>query len=853
MAADALSSLEFLHIPPTPESALQALAEPVRHWFAGRFAEPTAAQRLAWPAIAAGKHLLLCAPTGYGKTLAAFLPIFGELLAGPRTLRCLYVAPLKALIGDIRKNLREAAVGVGQPRIRVGIRTGDTSQRRRRLLSQRPPHVLLTTPESLAVLLCGPTHLFGELRWVIVDELHALAGNKRGADLSLSLERLQGLTRHPLQRVGLSASCAPLAEAAQFLAGTGRPCAIAQVSADAPLRLHIEPLPDAGKTFFTRLVNRLEEEIAGHETTLIFSNTRSLAERLTWTCKQRWPQWVDALAAHHSSLAAGRRREVERLLKLGRLRAVFCSTSLELGIDVGSVENVVLIHPPGAVVRLLQRVGRAGHAPGKPRRGLVLTDSPSEIFEAAVTAASITAGSAAVPYERLDVATQPLDVLCQQLLGMASLQEWTADEAFALVRRAYPYHSLARDDFDACLAYLSGRGRDGGAWLPARLDWDGDRFTLRDERTLRLLRRNVGTILSEEPCMVRRLDPEQPDEYGPAIGELDEAFADRLNPGDRFLLDGRCLQVSRSGFKTLLVEEVPGRPRVPRWQGGGWRLSAELAFRLYAARYQMGEALRDGRLAGELRTEYGLGDEAGRQLVEHFQRQEGVSEIPGPGRLLVECVPSAFDVDYFLHTPLHQLANDALARVVCARLSRERGLTAYSLAADLGCMLTLTAPAELTPDDWRRLLSEENLDADLAAAVAEAGLVRERFRQVALTGLMLLRNPLGGRHKVGGRDWAERRLFEQVTAIDPEFVLLRQALREVRREVCDASEALAYARKLPGLEVRCRWLTCCSPFAEGWSRMESVVSEPRASPEEALRRLHSSLTGQNGAAAGGSS
>src|SRR5437588_1124014 len=175
---------------------------------------------------------------------------------------------------------------------------------------------------------------------------------------------------------------------------------------------------------------------------------------------------------------------------------------------------------------------------------------------------------------------------------MASQQEWTVEEAFALVRRAYPYHALARADFDACLDYLSGRGRDGRAWLPARLHWDGDRFTLRDERTLRLLRRNVGTILSEEPCVVRRLDPEQPDEYGPAIGELDEAFADRLNPGDRFLLDGRCLQLNRSGFRTLLVEEVPGRPRVPRWQGGGWRLSAELAFRLYAQRFQMGEALR---------------------------------------------------------------------------------------------------------------------------------------------------------------------------------------------------------------------------------------------------------------------
>jgi Lhr-like helicase len=264
----------------------------------------------------------------------------------------------------------------------------------------------------------------------------------------------------------------------------------------------------------------------------------------------------------------------------------------------------------------------------------------------------------------------------------------------------------------------------------------------------------------------------------------------------------------------------------------------------------MGEALRDGRLAEVLQSEYGLEDDACRPLVEHFQRQEGVSEIPGPGGLLVECVPSPFGVDYFLHTPLHQPANDAVARVLCRRLLRARGLTAYSLAADLGCMLTLTAPAELGPDDWRHLLREEDFDTDLASAVAEAGLVRERFRQVALTGLMLLRNPIGRRRKVGGHDWAERRLFEQVTAVDLNFVLLRQARREVGQEVCDGAAALAYLGKLPGLAVRCRWLGCCSPFAEGWSRMEPAAAEPRESPEQALRRLHSALTGAAESAAG---
>jgi ATP-dependent Lhr-like helicase len=868
MASDASLELDFLSIVPSSEVALAALTKPVRDWFSHRFGAPTAAQCLAWPTLAAGRNLLLCAPTGSGKTLAAFLPILDRLLTEPAasSIRCLYITPLKALANDIRKNLwlclraiREFT-GPSEPdtftMVRVGLRTGDTSPRERRRFRRRPPAILLTTPESLAVLLSQriSADLFGGLRWVVVDEVHALAANKRGADLAISLERLTALAAGQLQRIGLSATCRPLTEVARFLVGPCS-CTIASVADTAPLTLAIEPLEEAGG-FLNRLMDRLEPELATNQTTLIFTNVRSLAERLAWALRRRFPAWDEQIAVHHSALAAARRRSVERRLKKGRLRAVVSSTSLELGIDIGSVDTVVLVHPPGGVVRLLQRVGRGGHGPGRPRRGLVLTASSAELLEAAVTGACCA--SPAVQQEPLRVPTFPLDVLCQQLLGMAAQRPWSRAEAFELVRRAYPYRDLPRDDFDACLHYLSGRHADGGAWLPARLSWDGDAFTILDERTARLLRRNIGTIIAEEPRMV--LLHEEGQWQGPrpsrCVGHVDEAFAERLQPGDRFLLDGLCLEFRHSEGQTLVVEEVIGRPLTPRWGGEGWPLSADLAQRLYLLRVRAAEALREGpaALAELLRREYALEAQAVTLLTAYFQRQESFSEIPDGLGCLVEVVGSDTGTDYYVHTPLNRAGNDALARVTAWRLARAWGRSATSVVADLGFAVLLPrrwrfdpqpeAPLALTPECWRGLLSPHGFEAHLTEAVAGSDLLRERFRRVALTGLMLLRNPLGRRRQVGGPGWAERRLFEQVHTADPGFVLLRQALREVREECYDVHAARTFLENLGSGPLRFRYLPCVSPFAEGWTQLAAGPAESVETADESLRRLHTALMGQ---------
>jgi ATP-dependent Lhr-like helicase len=843
MASDAAGRMAYLSLPPSPETALEALPDPVRDWFCQRFGQPTLAQRLAWPVVRAGHNLLLCAPTGTGKTLAVFLPLLGRLLTDPSRggVCCLYVSPLKALTSDVHRNLRSYLAGIasflsaGAVPVRLQTRTGDTSARARRQLVRQPPDILLTTPESLAVLLSqrGTVGLLSGVRCVIVDEIHSLAGSKRGADLSLSLERLEELAGG-VQRLGLSATCAPLTTAALFLVGVGRSCTIARAPEAAALKLRVEPLSEAGGGLCDRLVSRLAPELESAPTTLLFANARRLAERLAWALRQRFPQWQEQIAVHHSCLAARRRRDVERRLKRGLLRVVVSSTSLELGIDIGAVENVILIHPPGGVVRLLQRVGRGGHGPGRRRRGLVLTASTAGLLEAAVTASS----GRAEQVEPLRLPEHPLDVLCQHLLGLATQGWWQKGRALELVRRAAAYQELSEGDFEDCLNYLSGRRRDGQTWLPARLRWQQDRFTVADERSARLLRRNLGTILGEERRSVRL-------QSGGGIGEVDEAFAERLQPGDRFLLDGRCLELKRAGISSLEVEEVIGRPAAPRWAGEAWPCSAELARRLYLLRSRAAEALLQGpaSLDDLLRREYRLDAAARGPLTAYFRQQEAVSEIPAACVCLVECVSGEDGEGYYFHTPLNRPANDALGRLAARRLARPGGRCVVSIAADLGFLLQVQGGPALSADELRRLLAAESFDADLDDALKDSDLLRERFRRAVLIGLMLLRNPLGSRRKVGGADWPERRLFDQVRAADSDFVLLRQARREVREECLDVAMARAYAQEMPRRALRCRRLAQPSPFAEGWTQQLVGAVETSVDPADALQRLHAALTG----------
>jgi len=821
----ATDALTYLHLPASPDGALAALSKPLAIWFRERYTTPTRVQRLAWPALLRGAHLLLSAPTGSGKTLAAFVPIFdGVLRNQPADLRCLYIAPLKALVRDIAKNLRRAWRDIDADfKLRLGIRTGDTAAATRRRMFEAPPHILLTTPESLAVLLSQPhgRGLLATLRTVVVDELHALAATKRGTDLALCLERLEETlpAGSKLQRIGISATVTPLDEAARFLVGAGRSCSIASVGDLSVMDLDLEPLPCPGEDglprgYFARLLHRLDGELRRHRTTLIFATIRSNAERLAWLLARRHPDKADAIEVHHSSLSAARRREIEQRLKRGELWAIVSSTSLELGIDIGSIDSVVMINPPGAATKLVQRLGRSGHVPDALRRGLVLAAHPAELIEGVVTATAGRAGQ----LEPLRVPEQPLDVLCQHLVGMAMGEWWMPEHAFDVVRRAHPYRNLSPRDFDACLRYLSGQKTTGEPWLPPRLRWQDGRFTILSDSLARLLRRNLGTILAEESRPIRLVIEENGAQRTLNLGGLDDFYADRLQPGDRFLLDGRCLEYRRREGRNLFVDEIAGYPLAPNWASGSWGRPEDLVRQMYDFRVQAADVLRDGVEALEawLGEEHGLRARAVGTLTEHLLLQETISEVPDRTVVLIEAMPRELGVEYAVHTPLPRAGNEALARVVTHRLEREGSWRIATHAADLGLLVWIEGHREIEADAWRSLLAPAFWDEDLHAALADSHLLRQRFAQTALTGLMLLRQPLGGKRKVGGHHWAERRLFEQVRDSDPSFVLMRQARHEVTETTCLADAARRFVEQMPRLAVRVRWLADVSPFAAGW-------------------------------------
>ncbi|WP_406697146.1 DEAD/DEAH box helicase [Singulisphaera sp. Ch08] len=844
------------------------LTGPVRAWFTHTFpGGPTPAQALAWPPIAAGEHLLLISPTGTGKTLAAFLAIvdqlFRELASGTLSdgLRCVYVSPLRSLGYDIERNLAEPlqaiqrSLGLAKCPVEIGVRTGDTSAYQRRKLRDKPPHLLITTPESLSLLLSQEAwhdHWRG-VRHLIVDEVHALVPTKRGVDLAVSLERVAAKAAADPCRIGLSATCRPAEPVARFLVGPSRPCRIieAPLPEDAPpMILEVESLlkpdeaPHRGLTY-RRLLRRLERAVGGNRTTVVFANTRALTEKITHDLRRTIQGGTEAVAAHHSALDADRRRQVEAALKAGELRAVVTSTSLELGVDIGSADLTVQVGLPGGVSRCLQRVGRSGHRLGVASRGLLLAATPAELAGGVVTAEEARLGRV----EPLRSIAAPLDVVCQQLIGMACGEEWATDVAFDLIRKAGPMAELARADFDLCLDFLAGElAAPAGAtesetgpsprWTAPRLWRRRGLFGLRSRRVARWFRSNVGTITSEESVRVL--------EGGVEVGTLEGAYAERLQVGDKFILDGRSLEFRRLEGLIVHAKAAGGEPSLPRWSSDRQSLSAELALALVEFREQAAAMLADGpsALRGWLGEAHGLDPRAAGLLVALFEAQEQLSEIPPPGTLLVEESPRDDGLTYTFHAPLNRSACEALGRATAARLGRRFGRDVSLIAADLGWAIRLPDEARLLASEITTLLTSDGFAEDVMEGLDRGELPARRFRHVAATALMVLRNPEGGRRRVGGLLWVSNRLYPMVKALCPDHPLLRETRREILEDLLDVPRALAWLAERP--EVRFRSLAGLSPFAAAW--VDPSEPEPLhfESPAEALRRLHARLSEEIG-------
>src|SRR5260221_6023796 len=614
---------------------LESFHPAVAAWFARTPPAPTEAQAQAWPAIQAGRDVLVAAPTGSGKTLAAFLAAIDQLVkegsAGglPDETRVLYISPLKALSPDIHRNLEApleairaelAALGLRDVDIRTVVRTGDTSQSERARIRRKAPHSVVTTPESLYVLLGSPSgrSMLATCRTVIVDEIHAVAANKRGTHLALSLERLQAITGSRPARVGLSATQTPIEEVARFLIGANRPlgdCVIVDLGAarnrDLALELPPVPLePVMSGEVWVQVYDRIAELVREHRTTLVFVNTRRLSERIARHLSERLGE--EHVAAHHGSLARERRFKAEQQLKRGELKALVATASLELGLDIGDVDLVCQIGSTRSINAFLQRVGRDGHAVGGTSKGRLFPLSRNELVECPALHDAVRRWE----LHRLVVPTNALDVLTQQITAEVAAREWSEDALFDLFRAAHPYRDLKRADFDECVNMLAGgfstrRGRHG-----ALLYRDSVTRSLRPRKGAALTSITSGGTIPDNADYKVMLEPE-----GFAVGSVNEDFAVESLQGDIFQLGNTSYRILRVERGTVRVEDAHGQPpSIPFWLGEAPGRTDELSAAVARLRTEVAQRLDiDVGAASRWLTEtVGLDESATAQLIDYL-------------------------------------------------------------------------------------------------------------------------------------------------------------------------------------------------------------------------------------------
>jgi ATP-dependent Lhr-like helicase len=862
---------------------LNLFLPPVREWFRSALGEPTAAQRQGWPAIASGQNTLILAPTGSGKTLAAFLACLDRLWRHaplPRGVQVLYVSPLKALNNDIHRNLKVPLEGVAQtarqmgvklPLIEAAVRTGDTPAAERQRLVRRPPHVLITTPESLHLLLTSRAR--ETLRTVthcIVDEIHALCANKRGVFLALLLERLAELTPQGFVRVGLSATQRPLEEVARYLGGL-RPDAEGRFAArpvtviDAGLRKeldlrvvspveHFGPLPE--QSVWPSIYRTVGELIREHRSTIVFANNRRVVERITanlnseevasgeWRVASentsedpvedlsllatRHSPLATLLArAHHGSVALDMRRQTEEALKEGRLRAVVATASLELGIDMGAVDLVCQVESPGNVARGLQRVGRAGHLVGHKSKGRLISKTPADLLEQAVLAREMAAGRV----EEIRVPVNCLDILAQQVVAMTAMEPWDVEALYCLVRRAYPFRDLTAQALDTVLEMVSGRyrflpgdseraGEAHGSQpvglpmtaLQPRLSWDrvhNRLLALPGSQQMALI--NGGTIPDTGQYAV----------YTPTglrIGELDEEFIYERRVGDAFLLGTNAWRLEQIETDRVVVAPAEGSPAlVPFWRGEQVGRSHDLGLALGRFLGELGERLDAPDCVEWLKREHFLDEPAARNVRLHVRRQrDRIGVLPTDKILCVEASRDQLgDWQVILLSPRGSRLHLALRLALEARLRRRLGYAPQCLHHDNGILVRL-ADTDEPILDLLEGLTPENVEGLILEELADSPLFALRFRQNAARALLLPRGQAGKRAPL----WLQRlrgRDLLQVARRHPDFPVVAETFRECLHDHLDVprlKQLLADVRD-GKVEVVTRRLESPSPFASG--------------------------------------
>ncbi len=822
----------------TSKDALQGFSRATRTWFGDVFDSATPAQRGAWSAIAAGRDALVVAPTGSGKTLAAFLWALDRLATIPppaepkRRCRVLYISPLKALAVDVERNLRAPLTGIRQTaerlgevpaQIEVAIRSGDTPASDRRKFATRPADILITTPESLFLLLTSQAReSLSGVETVIVDEVHAVAGTKRGAHLALSLERLDVLLERPAQRIGLSATVRPVEEVARFLGGE-RPVKVVQPKYakewDLSVVVPVEDMtelsdaePESGSaarsvaqpSIWPHVEEHVADLIAQHRSTIVFANSRRLAERLTSRLNEIAAERAGAelpdvgspaqlmaqsgashgaeplvARAHHGSVSKEQRAQIEADLKSGRLPCVVATSSLELGIDMGAVDLVVQVEAPPSVASGLQRVGRAGHQVGAVSRGVMFPKFRGDLVETAVVVQRMREGK----IERLHIPANPLDVLAQQIVSIASLDSIHTDDLFALVRRAAPFSTLPRSAYDAVLDMLSGRyPSDEFAELRPRIVFDRVSGEISGRPGAQRLAVTSGGTIPDRGLFGVFLVGESSNHR---VGELDEEMVYESRVGDVFTLGTSSWRIEDITHDRVLVSPAPGQPgRLPFWKGDAVGRPAELGAAAGAFVRTTG-SLPEAKAVEKVRAT-GLDEFAARNLVAYLAEQrEATGRVPDDTTIVVERFRDELgDWRVCVHSPYGGQVHGPWALAIAARLRERYGMDAQSVAGDDGIVLRLPETDEPPPGADLVLFDPAEIEQLITDEVGGSALFASRFRECAARALLLPRRDPRRRSPL----WQQRQRSAQLLSVASKygsFPIVLEALRECLQDVYD--------------------------------------------------------------------
>ncbi len=797
------------------KEVLDSLDPLVREWFFSRFKDFSLPQLYGVMPIFERKNILISAPTGGTKTLTAFLSILNYLVGLARKeelenkVYAVYISPLKALNNDIQVNLSTPLKEIGElakkkgvvlQEVRALVRTGDTPAAQKAKMLKKAPHILITTPESLAIVLNSTKfhEKLNMLEFLILDEIHALAGNKRGVHLNLSVERLQEMSSIPPVRIGLSATIAPLEEIAKYLVGyegkKERDCLIADVQFTKKANLEVLcPVDNLIDTTAQQqqygMYKMLDELIQKHKTTIIFTNTRAATERVVHNLKERFPQrYGENIGAHHSSLSKELRFDIEQRLRDGKIKVVATSTSLELGIDIGSVDLVILLGSPKSVARALQRAGRAGHKLNEVSKAKFVVLDRDDLVECAVMLREAVENH----IDRVQIPRNALDVLAQQIYGIAIGRRWQIKEMFSMIKQSYCYHDLSVDDFYSVIAYLAGEYELNARHVYAKIWYDRETGEVgkRGKLARVIYMTNIGTIPDESFVNVVAVAPFE--KKGMKIGMIDEGFLERMKKGDIFVLGGQKYQFLYSkGMQVYVNASVMASPTIPSWFSEMLPISFDLANAIQGFRRLIDQKFESKKRKQEIVkfiSEYlYVNRTTASAIYSYFYEQFSYSKIPHSGRLLVEDFKDMFKHYIVFHSLYGRRVNDALSRSLAYVVGRFGGRDIEIGINDNGFFLASTQKMNI--EKAIKSLNSKNIQDVLEEAVAKTEVFKRRFRHCATRGLMILRNYKGRTKSVGRQQLGSHFLLAAVQKATTEFPILREAKREIMEDLMDIEHA----------------------------------------------------------------